>query len=181
MAARTSGLSFGPAQAALSFVCKIVFMSVRRVQPNFRPNNEGASKLMSSPKSHLIAALATLALLMSANTSSAQDAAKASALSYDAHSPTLKWGSCPEIFPASQCQVTVLHGDPAKENADVFLKVAPNTKLVHHWHTSAERMILVAGELKVTYDGQPPVLMQPGMYAYGPPKLAHTAECLDGD
>jgi quercetin dioxygenase-like cupin family protein len=136
---------------------------------------------MSSHYASIAYALATLVCLAPAASALAEEAAKEAALSYDAHNPALKWGGCPEIFPAEQCQVTALHGDPAKENTDVFLKVAPNTKLQHHWHTSAERMILIAGELKVTYDGQPPVLMQPGMYAYGPPKLPHTAECLDGD
>src|SRR5687768_8164753 len=71
----------------------------------------------------------------------------------------LKWGACPAIFPTEGCQVAVLHGDPSKENADVFLKVQPKTKLVAHWHTSAERMILVAGELHVGYENQTPVVM----------------------
>ena len=34
----------------------------------------------------------------------------------------LQWGPCPPIFPAG-CQIAVLHGDPARPNADVFLRV----------------------------------------------------------
>ena len=98
------------------------------------------------------------------------------AISVTEKSSHLKWGACPPIF-TQGCEVAVLHGNPAKKNADVFLKVAPNTVLPHHLHTSAERMILVRGELKVTYDGQQPVVMKPGAYAYGPAKLPHTAEC----
>jgi mannose-6-phosphate isomerase-like protein (cupin superfamily) len=71
----------------------------------------------------------------------------------------------------------VLHGDPSKPNADVFLKVPGGSKLVRHWHTSAERMILVAGEMHVTYDGHKPVVLRAGSYAYGPAKLPHSAEC----
>ena len=91
----------------------------------------------------------------------------------------LTWGGCPPIFPQDEsCQVTVLHGNPAEKQADVFLKVAPNTLLVHHKHTSSERMILVAGQLRVEYDGQNPWVLTAGSYAYGPPELPHTAECI---
>jgi uncharacterized RmlC-like cupin family protein len=38
-------------------------------------------------------------------------------------------------------------------------------------------MVLVAGALSVTYDGQKPVVMTPGTYAYGPPKRPHKAVC----
>jgi hypothetical protein len=38
-------------------------------------------------------------------------------------------------------------------------------------------MILVAGELVVRYQGQAEVVLRPGMYAYGPAKLAHSASC----
>lgn len=46
-----------------------------------------------------------------------------------------------------------------------------------HLHTSAERMVLVAGKLEVTYDGQKTVILKPGTYAYGPAKLPHKAVC----
>ena len=35
--------------------------------------------------------------------------------------------------------MAVLHGDPAKENADMFLQVPCGSVLAHHKHTSAER------------------------------------------
>ncbi len=38
-------------------------------------------------------------------------------------------------------------------------------------------MVLVSGELHVTYEGQPTTVLKPGMYAYGPAKLAHKAVC----
>jgi hypothetical protein len=34
----------------------------------------------------------------------------------------LKWGPCPAFIPAG-CEIAVLNGDPAKDNADVFFKV----------------------------------------------------------
>src|SRR5688500_16593967 len=64
----------------------------------------------------------------------------------------LQWGPCPAFMPAG-CGLAVLHGDPAKNNSDVFFKVPPGSTIPKHWHTSAERMVLVSGKLSVTYDG----------------------------
>jgi quercetin dioxygenase-like cupin family protein len=75
------------------------------------------------------------------------------------------------------CGLAVLNGDPAKPNADVFLRLPAKATVPEHWHTSAERMVLVAGELSVRYKGQAEVLPRPGMYASGPAKLPHTASC----
>ena len=92
----------------------------------------------------------------------------------------LKWGPCPDFIPKG-CEIAVLHGDPSKANADVFFKVPANFKIPSHWHTSAERMVLVSGELHVTYDGQKSVVLKPGTYAYGPAKLPHKASCAKGN
>jgi uncharacterized RmlC-like cupin family protein len=75
------------------------------------------------------------------------------------------------------CGLAVLHGDPAKPNADVFLRVPGGAVISEHWHTSAERMVLVSGELAVRYQDQAEVVLKPGMYAYGPAKVPHTASC----
>ena len=97
-------------------------------------------------------------------------------LAWTAKDSRLKWGPCPAFLPKG-CGIAVLHGDPAKDNADIFLKVPANSILPHHWHTSAERIVLVSGELHVTYDGHKTAVLKPGTYAYGPAKLPHKAEC----
>jgi hypothetical protein len=102
------------------------------------------------------------------------------ALALSASDPTLKWGPCPPIFPAG-CEIAVLHGDPAKPNADVFLRVPGQYVIPSHAHTSAERMLLVTGELQVTYKGQAPSTLTVGSYAYGPAGLAHKASCVSAD
>ncbi|MGB7738553.1 MAG: cupin domain-containing protein [Steroidobacteraceae bacterium] len=88
----------------------------------------------------------------------------------------LQWGDCPAIFP-SGCKISVLHGNPAEPGADVFLRVPSGYTIPAHSHTSAERMVLVSGQLDVTYAGHPTVSLKPGDYAYGPAMLAHTARC----
>jgi quercetin dioxygenase-like cupin family protein len=97
-------------------------------------------------------------------------------VAWTAKNAQLKWGPCPAFLPKG-CGISVLHGDPAKNNADIFLKVPADSAIPRHWHTSAERMVLVSGELHVTYDGQKTAVLKPGTYAYGPAKLPHKAEC----
>ena len=90
----------------------------------------------------------------------------------------LQWSPCPEFMPAG-CELAVLHGNPAEKNADVFLKVPGNAEIAKHRHTSAERMILVKGEMEITYEGEEPVLIKKGNYAYGPANVPHSAKCGD--
>jgi len=98
------------------------------------------------------------------------------ALVWSADDAQLQWGPCPPFLPEG-CGIAVLHGDPAKDNVDVFLRVPAKSILPLHWHTSAERMILVAGELHVAYEGQKTTVIKSGSYAYGPAKVPHKATC----
>jgi quercetin dioxygenase-like cupin family protein len=94
-----------------------------------------------------------------------------------ASDPALKWGPCPPVLPGD-CAITVLHGDPAKPNADVFLRVGPGFVLPSHMHTSAERITLVTGDLKLQYKGSAMQTVKAGDYAFGPAKLPHKGKCV---
>lgn len=91
--------------------------------------------------------------------------------------PAINWSACPPVF-APGCQLAVLRGDPAQPNADVLLRVPGGYTIAPHSHTSAERMILLAGRLEVRYAGSAAVQLDVGNYAYGPPLLPHEARCL---
>ena len=91
--------------------------------------------------------------------------------------PALKWGPCPAPFPQG-CELTVLHGDPAKPNADVLLRMPGGYIIPPHRHSSAERMILVGGQLEVKYQGAAAATLNAGNYAYGPANLPHRATCV---
>ncbi len=106
----------------------------------------------------------------------AETTAEPTALARTSQDPSLVWGPCPPFLPEG-CAIAVLQGDPARENADVFFKLPAKSTAVRHWHTSAERMVLVSGELHVTYDGHETTVLKPGTYAYGPAKLPHEAIC----
>jgi quercetin dioxygenase-like cupin family protein len=103
------------------------------------------------------------------------DAAK-TPLAIKVNDPNLQWAACPALFPAG-CRLAVLRGDPGKPGADVFFQVPGGYSIPAHSHTSAERMVLVTGELEVTYQGVSPVVLQAGQYAYGPAKAPHAARC----
>lgn len=94
--------------------------------------------------------------------------------------PGLQWGPCPPFLPKG-CGIAVLHGDPGKPNVDVFFKVPGGSEIPMHTHTSAERMTLSSGKLTVQYEGQQPMTLKPGMYAYGPAGAPHRASCAKGD
>ena len=92
-------------------------------------------------------------------------------------SSAIKWGPCPPLF-AKGCQIAVLHGNAAEPNADVLLRVPGGFKLTPHRHTSAERMVLVGGRLRVRYQGSHARTLGVGHYAYGPAGMPHEAQCL---
>ena len=98
-------------------------------------------------------------------------------LAISVDSPALKWGSCPPPF-ARGCEIAVLHGDPAKPNSDILLRVPGGYRLPPHSHSSAERMMLAGGTLRVRYQGHPARVLTPGTYAFGPAGLAHEGQCL---
>lgn len=124
--------------------------------------------------------IATAAAVLASCGSEPSTSAQAKALAVAASDTSLNWGACPPIFPAG-CQIAVLQGDPSKPNADVFLRVPGKYIIPPHWHTSAERMVLVTGRLEVTYKGQAATTLETGTYAYGPAKLPHQAVCLSDD
>ncbi|HSC07245.1 MAG TPA: cupin domain-containing protein [Steroidobacteraceae bacterium] len=126
--------------------------------------------------SFYLLSLAICVVMASTWSANAQSPADEPALAWAADDPRLQWGPCPSFLPEG-CRIAVLHGDPAKSNADVFFKVPAKSKLPLHWHSSAERIVLVAGELHVTYEGQEAAILKAGTYAYGPAKRPHSGLC----
>ncbi len=107
-------------------------------------------------------------------------AAHATAFTYAMDDARITWADCPAFF-GKGCQLGILQGDPSKPNSDVIFKVPGNFDLPAHWHTSAERMVLISGELDLTYQGQPTIHIKQGMYIYGPPKVPHTGRCVSAE
>jgi len=93
----------------------------------------------------------------------------------------LEWMPCPPPLDFEGCHIAVLHGNPAEANSDLLFRMQPGTTAPEHWHTSAERMVLISGELHVTYTGEETQVMKAGTYAYGPSEKPHTAVCVGED
>jgi len=135
------------------------------------------------PAKHMITALVpavVLGILAVASTAGAASPPAEPAISRSADEASLQWGGCPDFLPAG-CAIAVLHGDPSQPNADVYFKVPAQSRIPLHSHTSAERMVLVAGELEVTYQGQAPMSLAPGDYAYGPAGRPHEGQCVSDE
>ena len=96
---------------------------------------------------------------------------------YDAR---IAWLDCPDFF-GKGCQIDVLQGDLVKPNSDVVYKTPGNFDLPEHWHTSAERMVLISGEIDLTYQGQATMKMKSDIYIYGSPKVPHTGRCVSAE
>lgn len=94
----------------------------------------------------------------------------------DFQSSAITWGPCPEFMPEG-CEIAILHGDPSKANVDILFRLPANTDIPNHWHNSPERMILLSGELQITYKGENTQTLEQGNYAYGPAKKPHSGKC----
>lgn len=129
--------------------------------------------------SNNIGLVSSLALLAASTFAFGAEPAAEAAISRTIADTTLQWGPCPDFIPKG-CEIAILHGDPSKPNVDVFFKVPSGMTIPNHVHTSAERMVLVSGELDVRYEGQAPMTMKTGTYAYGPAGKAHQATCAKG-
>jgi hypothetical protein len=123
---------------------------------------------------------AHLTLLAAFLAASAQAQTSEKPLAISPTDPALAWGGCPPGLP-SGCRIAVLHGNPAQPNADVWLQLPAGAVLPKHKHSSAERMTLVSGELRVRYDGHPTAVLKPGSYAYGPAGMPHDGTCVSKD
>jgi quercetin dioxygenase-like cupin family protein len=119
-------------------------------------------------------------LVVTGSFAGTQASAQEPALDRNVQDAQLKWNPCPTFMPKG-CVIALLHGDLAKENADVFFKMPAHSTIPTHWHTSAERIVVVAGELHVTYEGQQTAVIKPGTYAYGPAKRSHKVFCASAD
>jgi quercetin dioxygenase-like cupin family protein len=121
--------------------------------------------------------LLAYALANSATHAYADSPGEEPAIASTADDAGLQWGGCPDFLPEG-CAIAVLHGDPAQPNVDIFFKLPAKSAIPLHTHTSAERMVLVAGELLVTYEGQAAARLTPGTYAFGPAGRAHSGACV---
>ncbi|WP_051530352.1 cupin domain-containing protein [Halomonas halodenitrificans] len=121
---------------------------------------------------HPLLALGALLVITAAPSSWAQE----QAIARTANASSLEWGGCPAFMPDG-CEIAVLHGEPAEPNVDIFYRVPGKAEVARHWHNSPERMVLVSGEMEVTYDGQEPVMLNPGTYAHGPARKPHSVTC----
>jgi quercetin dioxygenase-like cupin family protein len=77
-------------------------------------------------------------------------------------------------------KLAVLWGDP-KVGAYGALKTIPAGEVLRaHTHTHDQRVIVLAGQVVLTIDGQPSKELGPGSYLFVPGGVKHTAGCKAG-
>ncbi|MEO8505514.1 MAG: cupin domain-containing protein [Acidobacteriota bacterium] len=89
------------------------------------------------------------------------------------------WAPCLPFVPKG-CEVAVLRGDPNRTGSQVLYRMPANFAVPSHWHTSAERTVLVSGKLRLKYDGSAPEILAPGDSVESPGKMPHAAFCFKG-
>ena len=135
------------------------------------------TRIKKYTKNMITLVFAFLAIGLNAQSNGLTDTETETSFSTTIDNKDLKWLPAPDFFP--NCSFTILHGDISKPNLDFFFKIEPNTEVVNHTHNSPERMILISGDLEVQYQGEKPVILKTGTYAYGPSGKPHKAKCLD--
>lgn len=130
------------------------------------------SRLFIKPK--IFNAVIFLFALCFTSKAFAESSASKLALVISPDNSNLEWLACPDFLP---CTFAVLHGELGGNNMDIFLKFPSKAKLPFHTHTSAEHMIMIAGEFHTMYEGQDSAVLKTGNYAYGPARLPHDGFC----
>ncbi len=131
--------------------------------------------------SRFTAALATLALVaIPALSAHAEEGTEAPAaeVAFDSRPDAegLEWMACGDGFHEG-CGLAILNIDADGRNADVYFRYPAGESFPLHWHTSPERMVVLRGTLQVSYEGQEPVTIEPGDYAFGPGGAHHAGTC----
>jgi quercetin dioxygenase-like cupin family protein len=123
---------------------------------------------------------AAAAVCVAAVLTFAQSTSNEQAFTITADDTGLEWQPCPDFMPAG-CRIAVVQGNATEQNADVLFRLPGNTTAPRHRHTSAERMVLLSGEMRIDADDQPGMLLREGTYAYMPAGLPHSATCESAD
>jgi quercetin dioxygenase-like cupin family protein len=91
-----------------------------------------------------------------------------------------KLGPLP-VFPAC-LTLSAQRGDPFKGPAVILIKMTSGCKVVWHWHTANEALMMVSGKGKIEMkdEGAADGAVAPGDYVYLPGKHVHQFSCIAG-
>jgi quercetin dioxygenase-like cupin family protein len=90
------------------------------------------------------------------------------------------WMAVP-VFPAG-AQMKVIHGDPNKGAADLYIKLPPKYDTTFHWHTPVESVYVEAGQLELSMPhSSEKKTIGPGGFFQSPAKMVHRAVCVSNE
>ena len=90
-----------------------------------------------------------------------------------------KWEPCLPFVPKG-CEVALVKGDYTKGASQIVYRMPANFAVPEHWHTSSERMVVMAGKIRMSYPGQKAEVLEVGDSTRAAGKVPHAAFCLRG-
>jgi hypothetical protein len=126
--------------------------------------------------------VALMAFMVSPHPGFAQEKAKPPVtqkpINLSPDSPTLKWEPC---SPA-KCDFALLHGDPAKEPHDLFVKFPAGSPFPKHWHSPDEYLVGIKGKMIINLEDGTVLTIGLGGYGFVPGGMTHWGNCTnDGE
>jgi hypothetical protein len=94
-----------------------------------------------------------------------------------AHPDSLRWGPAPPVLPKG-AEISVIAGDPGKAGSYVIrVKVPANYQIPAHWHSTAENLTVVSGDVNVgmgdRLDKNHSNKLEVGGFIFLPSKMTH--------
>jgi len=94
-----------------------------------------------------------------------------------AHPDSLKWGPAPSLLPKG-AEIAVVTGDPGKAGSYVVsVKVPTNYQIPAHWHSKAENLTVLSGDVNVgmgdKLDKNHSSKLEAGGFIFLPSKMNH--------
>ncbi|HWZ43501.1 MAG TPA: cupin domain-containing protein [Candidatus Saccharimonadales bacterium] len=85
------------------------------------------------------------------------------------------------VFPAC-LTLSAQRGDPFKGPAVILIKMTPGCKVVWHWHSANESLLMISGKGKIEMKDEATTggPVAPGDYVFLPGKHAHQFSCAAG-
>ena len=87
----------------------------------------------------------------------------------------MKFAAIPGL--PTQTVGSVQSGDPAKGSFILLAKTAAGSTIPWHWHTAAERLMIISGVADVQMKDGSPVRLEAGAFASLPARHAHQFRC----
>ena len=75
------------------------------------------------------------------------------------------------------CEFLPLRGDASREASEAIFRLAAGVSFPKHWHTSAEHILVIEGQLKMKLENGDHYSVGPDTFLYNPAGMIHWGSC----